>query len=184
MTTRPNFTISVELEWDDEARADVDGERVPTDAALIRLVAAALHEAGAGGGEQLEVGVTIVGLERMGAVNDEHRGLEGATDVLAFPIDGLLEPIEPGEPRVVGDLVICPAYVLRQLAEGTTMAPHGPGQEDGDATLAAALERCVVHGTLHLAGFDHERGELEAREQFELEQLVLDRVRGARDRAE
>ena len=59
------------------------------------------------------------------------------------------------------------------------MVTHGPGQEHGDGTLEAAIERCVVHGVLHLVGFDHERGETAAHEMFELEQQVLDRVRGA-----
>jgi rRNA maturation RNase YbeY len=72
---------------------------------------------------------------------------------------------------VLGDLLVCPAYVERQVGEGLTM--------QGDPTLRAAIERCVVHGTLHLCGFDHERSEADEAEMFALEQLVLDRVRGA-----
>jgi probable rRNA maturation factor len=135
------------------------------------LVAASLFEAGAGGGEQLEVGVTFCSPERIAGLNAEHRGVQGPTDVLSFPIDGLLEELPPGMPRAVGDVVVCPEYVRGQLAEGTTM--------QDDATLGAAVERCVVHGVLHLCGFDHERSEVHAAEMLGLEQLVLDRVRGA-----
>ena len=71
---------------------------------------------------------------------------------------------------IAGDLLVCPAYVARQVADGTTM--------QGDDSVLAAVERCIVHGVLHLAGFDHERSETDATEMFALEQLVLDRVRG------
>jgi ssRNA-specific RNase YbeY (16S rRNA maturation enzyme) len=80
-------------------------------------------------------------------------------------------------PTALGDVVVCPDYVALQLAEGRTMLPAGPGQEGGDAVIYDALARCIVHGVLHLAGFDHERGEQDARQMFELEQAVLDRVR-------
>ena len=169
----PDFSIACHVEWE----LDVDASRDLAELHVQRLVAASLHEAGAGDGEQLEVSVTFVDELRIRELNAEHRDIARPTDVLAFPIDGLLEPIGPGEPRVVGDIVVCPSYVARQLADGSTMVPHGPGQEEGDATLDAALERCIVHGALHIAGFDHERSETDAQEMFALEQLVLDRVR-------
>lgn len=150
---------------------------------VTTLVAATLYEAGAAMDEQIELGVSFVDARRIAELNEEHRDVEGPTDVLSFPIDGLVEPVPAGMPRQLGDVVICADYVRRQLAQGTTMAPHGPGQEDGDASLDAALERCIVHGVLHLAGFDHEPGDDAAREMFALEQQVLDRVRGARDRS-
>jgi probable rRNA maturation factor len=57
-----------------------------------------------------------------------HRGVDGPTDVLAFPLDGTADT--PG-PRELGDVVICPEHT-RDLEEAT------------------------VHGVLHLAGYDHE----------------------------
>ena len=158
-----------------------DGELPLSERAVQTLVAAALYEAGASWHEDIEVGVSFVDAPRIAELNEEHRDVEGPTDVLSFPIDGLVEAIPEGMPRQLGDVVICIDYVRRQLAAGTTMVPHGPGQEHGDATLEAAIERCIVHGVLHLVGFDHERGEVAAHEMFELEQQVLDRVRGARD---
>ncbi len=159
---RPDFQLSCEVSF--EAGA------CPLDEHAVQLlVAASLFEAGAGGGEQVEVSVAFCDEDRIAAINAEHRGVEGPTDVLSFPIDGLLEPVGAGEPRVLGDLLVCQSYVEQQLVDGTTM------QDDVD--LAAALERCVVHGTLHLCGFDHERSELDAAEIVGLEQLVLDRVR-------
>lgn len=169
---RPDFSIACEITWDDAAQDFARRAGLELDDLHVqRLVAAALFEAGAAAGEVLEVSVGVCDLERIAQVNAEHRGVAGPTDVLAFPIDGLDVELGPGEPRVVGDLLVCPAYVARQVAEGLTM--------QGEDDLHAAIERCVVHGTLHLAGFDHERGERDAEHMLALEQLVLDRVRGA-----
>jgi rRNA maturation RNase YbeY len=149
-----------------------DGELPLPERDVQTLVAAALYEAGAPDGDEIELGVHFVDLERIADLNDEHREVDGPTDVLSFPIDGLVEDVPPGMPRQLGDVVICVPYVERQVEEGLTM--------QGDPTLAEAIERCIVHGVLHLAGFDHERGEAAATEMFALEQQILDRVRNAR----
>ncbi|MCW2923545.1 MAG: hypothetical protein JWM98_949 [Thermoleophilia bacterium] len=164
MTSAPSFHLACEIDWSDLTPL-LDDRRVQT------LVAVSLHEAGAVAGEEIEVGVTFCDRARIAELNEEHRDVDGPTDVLSFPIDGLVEPVPPGMPRSMGDVVVCPSYVQGQLEAGTTMAD--------DPGLAAALERCVVHGVLHLAGFDHELGADAAREMFALEQLVLDRVRAA-----
>jgi probable rRNA maturation factor len=69
-----------------------------------------------------------VGEERIRALNRDHRGRDQPTDVLSFPVDGA-EPA--GGPRELGDVVICPEHTT-DLAEA------------------------VVHGVLHLCGYDHE----------------------------
>ena len=84
------------------------------------------------------MGLMVVGPERMRALNAEHRGIDKATDVLSFPLDGpdLAEGWpEDGPPPELGDVIICPAAA-----------------EDPLATL-------VVHGLLHLLGYDHETDE-------------------------
>lgn len=161
---RPDFRLGCDVTFEVPVVA-FDERRVQV------LVAAALFEAGAEPGDVIEVSVAFVDQERMRAANAEHRGLDEPTDVLSFPIDDLHERLGEDEPRVLGDLLACPEYVARQLEEGTTM------QHDVD--LVAALERCVVHGTLHLCGFDHERGDADAAEMLALEEHVLERVRGA-----
>lgn len=160
---RPDFRLGCDVAFD----VAVDGldER-----AVQVLVAASLFEAGAESGDVIEVSVAFVHEARIAEANVEHRQVDGPTDVLSFPIDDLFEQLGEGEPRVLGDLLVCPAYVARQVADGTTM--------QGDDSVLAAVERCIVHGVLHLAGFDHERSETDATEMFALEQLVLDRVRG------
>jgi probable rRNA maturation factor len=85
-----------------------------------------------------ELGLHFVGPEEMRSLKREHLGIDAATDVLSFPIDGR-DPVPAGLPRQLGDVVLCPAIV-------------------GDA-----WRRPLVHAVLHLLGYDH--GKLmEARE--------------------
>ena len=86
--------------------------------------------------------IAFVGADRIARLNRENRGVEGPTDVLSFPVD---EAGPTAGPRELGDVVICPA-------------------ETADLTEA------VVHGVLHLCGYDHEtdRGEM-----LELQRRVL-----------
>jgi len=94
-------------------------------AELRRPVAAALEAAGI---EDGHLGIEIVGEGRMRTLNYAHRGLDEATDVLAFPLDGA---DRPAGPRELGDVFVCPA-------------------------VASDVKEAAVHGTLHLCGYDHE----------------------------
>jgi probable rRNA maturation factor len=80
--------------------------------------------------------VEFVEADRIAELNGEHRGKQGPTDVLSFPLDGLEAP--GGQPDCVpvelGDIVICPEHTV-------------------DVCEA------IVHGALHLVGMDHETDE-------------------------
>jgi len=95
--------------------------------------------------------VLLVDAETIAALNEQHLGGDGPTDVLAFPLD---EPGEtpPGVPAILGDVVLCPAVA----AEQAERADHGPGDE---------IRMLTVHGLLHLLGMDHASPEQE-REMF------------------
>lgn len=82
----------------------------------------------AAGVEDGHLAVEIVHPERIRDLNREHRGMNRPTDVLAFPVDG---PGPSQGPRELGDVVVCP-------------------EECSD------LREAVVHGVLHLCGYDHE----------------------------
>ena len=95
------------------------------------------------GAEGVEAGeLGIVSAEEMRALKREHLGVDEPTDVLSFPIDGL-DAIPEGEPRALGDVVLCPAVV-------------------GDEWRWS-----LVHGLLHLIGHEH-GAEMEARERAHL----------------
>jgi len=86
-----------------------------------------------------ELGLAFVGPEEMRELKREHLGVDEATDVLSFPLDGRDE-LPAGLPRALGDVVLCPRMV-------------------GDDWRTP-----LVHGLLHLLGYDH-GAEMEARER-------------------
>ncbi len=104
--------------------------------AAVELVRLVL---GGEGVDEGEVGVSFAGPEEMRALKAEHLGVDEPTDVLSFPIDARDE-LPDGVPRQLGDIVVCP-------------------QVTGDAWRGP-----LVHGVLHLLGYDHGR-EMEAREE-------------------
>ena len=101
-----------------------------------------------------ELGLRFVDPGVMAELNLAHMGAPGPTDVLAFPIDGGNGGAPASEPAVLlGDVVVCPEYV----------EPRPPSD------LADELALLVVHGVLHVLGYDHahdaEAAAMRAREQ-------------------
>ena len=89
-----------------------------------------------------EAGLFFVPADEMAALNTEHRGINRPTDVLAFGVDDGRVPRAGDEPRLVGDVVVCPSIAA------SNAAVCGKSVEDELALL-------VVHGALHLLGYDH-----------------------------
>lgn len=97
--------------------------------------------------EGTEVAFALVDEIEMAGLNEAHMGKEGPTDVLAFPLEDLVPGAPPspgagGPPVALGDVFICPAVV------GANAAAAGVPFEDEMALM-------VVHGLLHLLGYDH-----------------------------
>ena len=88
-----------------------------------------------------EIGVSVVGPAESRRLNAQYRGKDKPTNVLSFPVAEA--PRVAAEPRPLGDLVICPR-VLRSEAR------------EQKKTLRAHWAHLVVHGSLHLIGYDHE----------------------------
>ena len=126
----------IDVEVDNRSGIEVDEAGA---AALARSVLAA---EGIGAGE---LGIAFVPPDESRALKAEHLGIDEATDVLSFPIDGR-DPLPAGEPRALGDLVLCPQVV-------------------GDE-----WQWPLVHGVLHLLGYEHGE-EMEARERALLSDL-------------
>lgn len=108
-----------------------------------------------------ELSILLVDEQTMAAYHVKHMGEEGPTDVLSFEMDELRPPSDDDDPPegVLGDVVLCPAVTARQAAE------HGrtPNQE---------AEYLLVHGILHLLGFDHAEPEDHA-EMFGLHDRLM-----------
>jgi probable rRNA maturation factor len=111
----------VSIDVENRSGVDVDEESA---AALARSVLAAE------GVEEGELGLAFVGAEEMRALKREHLGIDEATDVLSFPIDGR-DQLPAGVPRALGDVVLCPQVV------------------------GEAWREPLVHGLLHLLGHEH-----------------------------
>jgi probable rRNA maturation factor len=103
----------------------LDGERVR------RACVLAAASAGVDDGH---VAVSFVDADEIAVLNLEHRGKDGPTDVLSFPVDGDGPVYGPPTLRELGDVVICPEHTVD-------------------------LTEAVVHGVLHLVGMDHETDE-------------------------
>ena len=129
---------------------------------LAELMSAVLSAEGAADGA--EASLSLVDGERIAELKVEYLDGDGQpTDVLAFPIDGIGADLSAGdEHALVGDVVICPAVAQDQAPT------HAGALEDELALL-------VVHGSLHLCGWDHatpsEQSRMWARERELLAQF-------------
>jgi probable rRNA maturation factor len=126
---------------------------VPSRASIRKWVAAALR------GARGEVTVRIVAADESAALNLRYRRRRGATNVLSFP-GSADAPVPAAELAPLGDLVVCAEVVEREAREQ-------------NKTLDAHWAHIVMHGALHLIGFDHlTAAESETMEQRERELLA------------
>ena len=116
--------------------------------------------------EASSLSIVISTNEAVHALNLQHRGVDAPTDVLSFTADPLPEELlaemdeEDEEPPYLGDLVIAYPYASQQAAS----LSHD---------LSDSLALLVVHGTLHLLGYDHDTPENRA-EMWEEQAAVLE----------
>mgnify|MGYP001570025752 FL=1 len=89
-----------------------------------------------------EVGITLVGATAMRTLNRTRRQVDTATDVLSFPLH--MEPITGYTTVLLGDIFICPAVVRAHAKE--------LGRSEREQ-----MTWTIVHGLLHLAGYDHHK---------------------------
>lgn len=139
------MTVTVDLQIAYEGK-------VPEQALFQKWAEAALQEDVT---EDCELSIRLVEVEESAELNNTYRGKTGPTNVLSFPFDS---PI-PMEPKLLGDLVICVPIVEKEALEQAKQLEHH-------------WAHLVVHGCLHLLGYDHiEDEQAEEMEAFEVEIL-------------
>lgn len=133
-----------------------DGTGVPAAETIEAWVRAAVLAAGVAA-HAVEVSVRVVDAAEMRTLNSRYRGLDAPTNVLSFPAG---DPELPGDaPRLLGDIVVCAPVVADEAA--------GQGKRSDDHWA-----HMLVHGTLHLLGFDHAT-DAEAAGMESIEKAVL-----------
>ncbi len=135
-------------------------EKVPDLEACVRRAAeAAMLD---GEAPPSEISVVLSDDEHIRELNKHHRGMDKPTNVLSFPAARVKTPA--GAPRILGDIVIAYETVAREAAEESK-------------TLQNHLSHLVMHGVLHLLGYDHEDEDeaemMEARERQILAKLGI-----------
>ena len=130
-------------------------EDSPDEDSIKRWVSAAIRDER----DECELSIRIVDELESADFNQRYRGKSGATNVLSFPFDA----VTPEPLPILGDLVICAPVLVREAAEQ-------------QKTTTAHWAHIVIHGVLHLLGYDHiEDQDAEQMESLETEiMLVLD----------
>jgi len=145
MAAEPGLQLELEVQY------ALDDAGLPTQQQFRAWTLAALKQ----GGEPVELVIRVVDEAESRELNGRYRGKHEATNVLAFPFEA-----PPGiESHHLGDLVICAPVVKREARQQRKQA------SDHWAHM-------VVHGVLHLCGYDHQ-GEQEAAEMEALEKRIL-----------
>ncbi len=107
-----------------------------------------------------EISILITDDAQVRELNRTYRGKDKATNVLSFPMqEGEFSDITPG---LLGDVVISLDTARSEAVQA-------------DISLEERMSQLLIHGILHLLGFDHERGEAQAR-QMEEKSLALLRL--------
>lgn len=113
--------------------------------AWLKEIVLTLLEAEKVGG-RVTVGVLLTGDETIQALNRSYRGRDEVTDVLSFPLEPESFPTPPGQLPYLGEVAISVPQAKRQAEE----AGHSLDQE---------VAHLLVHGLLHILGYDHEEEE-------------------------
>lgn len=125
-----------------------------------------------------ELSVVFVETDVIASLNARYRGRVGPTDVLSFAIDDVADDDErhpssaAGLPTLLGDVVICPAIARAN-------APEHRGDRGHDGGVGDEVALLLIHGILHIRGWDHETDDDAERMEAE-EAVLLERYRSLR----
>ncbi len=106
-----------------------------------------------------QLSLSLVGKTRMRSLNRRYRGRDYPTDVLAFPMGNPAKQTEV----FLGDVVICLPIAIRQASRFGNSADQ-------------EILRLLIHGTLHLLGYDHEQSKREAMRMQRKERTIVQKL--------
>lgn len=153
--TAPTLEIDIDPVWSEAT----DWEAL-ADAAAQAAASVAPELAG----EHMLVSLVMADDEEVHALNKQWRAKDKPTNVLSFPMlsreDVLIAADNPDAPAMLGDLILAHGVCAREAA-------------DKGIAQTAHTTHLIIHGLLHLAGYDHETGEAEAEEMEALERKAL-----------
>tara|TARA_B100001059_G_C17795049_1_gene562523 strand:- start:572 stop:1045 length:474 start_codon:yes stop_codon:yes gene_type:complete len=142
----------IELQLDVQLAVEVENN-LPTEEQMSKWATAALLKRTEH--EEPELTIRIVDEAESQELNHEYRGKDKPTNVLSFPFEAPAHVPIP----LLGDLIICKQVVEREATEQ-------------DKTLTAHWAHMIVHGCLHLLGYDHIEDD-EAEEMEGIERVVM-----------
>ncbi|MFT3832606.1 MAG: rRNA maturation RNase YbeY [Micropruina sp.] len=124
------------VEINNESGVEVDEQRLVA-LALFAMDSLRIHP-------QAELSILLVDTETMAAYHEKYMDEPGPTDVLSFPMDELRPPKDGEEPPLgmLGDIVLCPEVTAAQAS-------------DSNRTPEQEADYLLIHGLLHLLGYDH-----------------------------
>lgn len=134
MTTLTSLAVDVQIACDDSG--------VPSAEDIESWVTRAVAGSGRTLAGEVEISVRLVDTEEIQSLNRDYRQQDKVTNVLSFPT-GAIEGLPADVAQILGDIVICAAVVSDEAArQGKPLDAH--------------WAHMLVHGTLHLLGYDHE----------------------------
>ncbi|MBU1137057.1 rRNA maturation RNase YbeY [Patescibacteria group bacterium] len=127
--------------------------------------------------DKAEISLAIVGDGRMRKLNKIYRGKNRVTDVLSFDNRSVIPYLNKAFPRLkktADEKFIEPLDGIKRLGEVVICYPQVKKQAKrlGNSFLKE-LTILLIHGILHLLGYDHEKGENEAKKMREMEEKIL-----------
>ena len=145
------MSVSIEVSIAEDIEADE--EDIP-DASMLQDWIEAAYQ----GKESALVSIRIAGGDEIRQLNRDYRGRDRPTNVLSFPMQAPAEI----EPKLLGDIALCvPVITAEAEAQGKTLQAH--------------WAHMLVHGMLHLQGFDHIE-DSEAQQMETLETQILEQL--------
>jgi probable rRNA maturation factor len=112
--------------------------------------------------KNIEVSLNLVGEAKIKELNKKYRNKNQVTDVLSFPLEE--SRFKKHDILPLGDIFICLPFAVKE-------------SKRQDISLKKELAWLTVHGFLHLTGHDHEKSKKDVKKMFELESLILEKLK-------